>query len=398
MLVLLAALMATSACSGSATDPETLGTPLPDRSDGSPSGSDAGPTGPTDGSSSDGASTPPVPDAFAKGDAFDYAKVKTRSQMVASMLTSFGYATSTLPRAIAVDADGFGYVSVLTGGATQADAESTALDACFVIGGGKPCGLLASADTFAVDESKLAATLTHVLAKPAALTDLPFVAAGVRSAKITAYQALTGVKALAVALDGTVVSVPFASTSAAVATAAEAMRVALERCEMQATFVPCTLFAAGSTAVYDPASPTRAPQVRWTDKTVHMSLPGVTNAIFSSQIVPYLNAVGAGQAGSIFLTNDGAGGDQFGAGNVDPLALAQCQQHADPGATCFKYASQATVVMSPANIAAPKAAGAAHCESMPRTDCAAHHALGCTSSGLRYTTHTGTVTLEMCTF
>lgn len=382
-------------CSGGATDPDAnAGGTTEASSGGGPTGGDGGSSGSSGTSGSSG--MPTGPGAFAKGDPFDYAKVKTRSQMVASMLTAFGYATATTPKAVAVDAEGLGYVRVMPASGTQAEAESAALDACFVIGGAKACGLLASADKFVEDENKLAATLTHVLAKPAALADLPFVTASVRTTKTTAYKALTGFKALALSLDGTVVSAPKSSTNAALTTAAEAKRIALERCEMQATFAPCTVFAEGNDVpTYEPAAPTWAPQIRWTDKVVHISMPGTTDVNFNANVPGYLGQVANGQPGAIFLASDGAGGDQWGSGNVDALALAQCQQRVGPGFTCFKYAAQATVVMSPANIAAPTAAGVAHCESMPRTDCAAHLAMGCTT-GMRYTTHTGSVKLEMC--
>jgi hypothetical protein len=97
----------------------------------------------------------------------------------------------------------------------------------------------------------LAASLTHTLAKPAALTELPFVTVASRSARLATYAALAGPKALAVALDGTVVIVPNANDGGLTG-AAEAKRIALERCEMQATFAPCTLFAADATVVYEP--------------------------------------------------------------------------------------------------------------------------------------------------
>src|ERR1041385_432066 len=121
-----------------------------------------------DASLPDGTADAPA-SAFAAGDPFDYSLVDKRSQMVSTMLTELDYAASTAPRVVAVNADGLGYVSVQPGALTN-DAARTALQACFVIGGGKPCVILAFDNTFQISSTALAnpSSFVATLDKPTA--------------------------------------------------------------------------------------------------------------------------------------------------------------------------------------------------------------------------------------
>ena len=312
------------------------------------------------------------------------------SQMVATMLT--GYAASTAPKAVAINSAGLGFVSIEVGG-TQTDADRTALEACFIIGGRQPCASLASGNTFAVDEVALPSSYTFSLAAPTALIQIPYVTDAARASDITAYSTLNKTKAIAISLDGTVAAIHSTDT---ITNQAEANRIVLERCEMKAKMTPCTLFAEGATIVFDPATTNWAPQIDYARRTVQIDLPGTTAANYASHIPAYLSGLNQGYHGSIYLAADGAGGDawQTNAALADTAALGFCNQYVTAGFRCFKYASDRSIVMGPTSLAA-YATKPVHCDAMPRVDCAAHKSMGC-SAGSFYTTHAGGVALEAC--
>ncbi len=335
---------------------------------------------------------PPPPGPFKAGDPFDYTRVSPSSQMVATMLTGLGYAASTAPKAVAIDSSGLGFASIKVGG-TQADADRAALEACFVIGGGTPCASLASGDTFAVDDSALPSSFTFTLATPTALTQMPYVTDAVRTSDVAAYDAVTTFKAIAISLDGTVAAV---NSTDVVASQAEANRIVLERCEMTAVMTPCTLFAEGSAIAFAPATTNWTPQIDYSRRTVETDLPGTTAANYTAHIPAYLSGLTSGYQGAIYIAADGDGGDAWEttATAAETTALAYCNDYVTAGFHCFEYASDRTIVMGPANLAA-YATTAVHCDSMPRIDCAAHSSMGC-AAGSYYTTHAGGVTLETC--
>jgi len=362
-------------------------------------GDDHGAT--VDGSVAD--STVDVPAGkFNEGDPFDYSLVDKPSQMVSTILTELGYATSTAPRAVAVNPDGLGYVSVQPG-ATTNDVARSALQACFVIGGGKPCALLAVGSTFQIGANALAqpSNFVSTLAKPAALTDIPFVADSVRTGALAQYTAKSGAKAIAVGFDGTAVFVPDAQPVDSIGTQAEANRLALERCEMQSINAPCTLFAAGNTVVLDPTSMQWTAAIDYTRTTVQTNVPGMTVANYNAHMAPYLTGVTQGSQGVTYIAEDGDGGNAWTTSQAaaDTEALGFCNQTVGAGAKCFRYAINKSVVMSPSNLDAIRNHSLAlHCSAMPRQDCATHKAMGCTTSGAYYTTHAGGVRLETCSF
>jgi hypothetical protein len=348
----------------------------------------------------DGVVNPAPPGAYKAGDPFDYGLVVTRSPMVTTMLASLAYATSTAPRAVAVNALGLGYVSVQPSG-TVADAQRAALEACYVIGGRTPCALLAVGGAFAIDSGALATSFSFTLAAPTALGDLPFAPASVRAAVATGYAALTGAKAVAVGLDGTTSIVPTTDATDTVQTQPEAERLALERCEMMSSTAPCTLFARGNTVVLDPAHLRWTPAIDYARTTVQPNPPGMTDANYAAHMVPYLAGVAQGFQGVTYIAWDGNGGNAWttSAATSEQQARTFCEQHVSANGRCVRYALNRSVILTPHDLAAIQRRGLPyHCGAMPRLDCATHKQMGCTTSGSYYTTHAGGVALETCTF
>jgi hypothetical protein len=332
------------------------------------------------------------PDRFEVGDPFDYGLVSPQSQMIATMLASWSYTASTAPKAIAINEHGLGFVSIKPN-SDEGDAERIALEGCFVIGGGLPCTLLARGDAFAVNDHALAVAESYgfLLASPATLADLPFVTTKVRTTDVAAYAAASGFKAIAVSVDGTT-SITHGQV---VGSQAEVNRIMLERCEMQAALTPCLLFATGNTPVLDVSHPSFMPLIDFARTTVQINLPGTTDGNFNQFIPSYLNDVNSGLAGAIFLGPRGQGG-AFTGSNASGNALASCTSHLASGdPPCFQYATGRTITFKATGLAAYKTSVDVHCSAMPRVDCAAHKAIGC-SAGMLYTTHTGSVALEVC--
>lgn len=341
---------------------------------------------------------PPVPGEYQSGDTFDYSLVLKQSQMVATMITQLHYTTSTAPRAIAVNEDGLGYVTVQPG-ATATDVERTALQACYIIGGRKPCALLALDNEFALDGSALNSSFTATLAKPTVLTAIPFVPDRIRTGALVTYTAKTGFKAVAVGLDGTAAFVPTATDS--IGTQAEADRLAMERCEMAATNSPCTMFARGNTVVLDPLAMNWSPVIDYTRTTVAPNIPGMTVANYNAHMVPYLAGLAQGYQGVTYIAEDGSGGNSWRTTSTqaNSEALAFCNQFVVAPAKCFRYATNHNVSFTPSTLdAVHNHSLALHCNAMPRLDCATHARMGCHTSGTYYTTHAGGVALETCTF
>lgn len=336
--------------------------------------------------------------AFHKGDAFDYGKVRAPSQMIVTMLASFGYASSAAPRAVAVNADGLGYVAVKPAAAQQAEAEQAALQACYVIGGAKPCVLLATAGAFAIDETDLAKP-TFVLDAPTALANVPFALAVDAKIALQRYSSIGGKKAIAVSLDGLVVPAPTASGITA-ASDAEASRIALETCEMQAVMAPCTIFAVGNAVAFDPKAANAKLQVPYANTTVKDEVPGLSLAIFTSAIKSdYLANVNGGKQGAIFISRDGNGGYAYGnqLASAQTTARTNCAANASSADACVLYATGSQVVFKPSSIVALAVGGQElACKATPRLDCSQHASIGCAAGGRYYTTHAGGVKLEDC--
>jgi hypothetical protein len=351
------------------------------------------------GSGSESTASPePLPPAFVAGDAFDYSRFPQQTQMVATMLDVFAYASSTAPKAVAVNGDGLGYVAVRPG-ATQDEVELVAKQGCFVIGGAKPCALLARLDSFAVGLNTL--SFDYVMAKPTATGELPFVTPAVAAEAIKAYQSAPNPKAIAIGLDGTIGN-GFAETSGQLrpANGADARRVALERCEMQSRFAPCTLFASAGTVTFDPVAPGLEPVIDYGRRRLENNLPGAVAGAWSIIQSDYLPKLANG-SGAIFLSRRGAGGYYAGASSATAAeneALKLCNDRA-LGEPCFQYATNRNIVFGTKDLrASAPGTVALHCKAVPRASCAAHRAMGCTASGPHYVRDAQTVKLEACVF
>lgn len=336
--------------------------------------------------------------SFAKGDAFNYNSVGNKSQMVQAQLDALGYATYTAgSKAIAINAQGLGYVSRKTGG-TQADANTTALEGCFALGG-SPCALLAVGDVFEVSSTSLPTAYTYSLSAPTAINaaSIPFVMPNLRASIANQYNAATGPKALAISVDGAYVWIT-ASDTTPVTSLAEARRVALERCELNAAITPCTLFAENSTVVMNPAAINRTPIIEYGRTTIGASLPGMKDAHYNQFVSTYLASVnGSTVFGAIYIGSDGSGGMAYNtnANTANTTALDFCNANVNSGYVCYKYATSLTVQSPAPNLIGLKNFPVPHCKSVPRATCAAHKAMGC-ASGLMYTMNGATPALENC--
>ena len=350
--------------------------------------------------SSASSSSTPVPAAvFAMGDPFDYSKVPYQSQMMQALLASFTYppanvagSTSTYYGAIAIAQSGLGWVSTQQA-TTQAGENQTALAGCAIMSG-MPCALLASGNTFALNSTDLDQSFTNTLSPATSLTTNSNPFGPIDATALQNYNALTVSKAIAVSVDGWY---EISGVGSNAASSAEAARVVMEHCELQAIITPCFLFASGDTIVFNPAQLNRSPTIDYTRTTVQTNIPMMSDAQFASTEQNYLSLIPAQQV-SIYLNYLGGGGvgNSPSAATAQANALASCQADPTPGQTCFPYSLNLNILFSAADITAKIQWPEVHCNAVPRTSCADHTAMGCTATGQYYVMSGGVPTLANC--
>lgn len=342
-----------------------------------------------------------------KGDVFNWSLVPGRSQMMNALVSKI-YMPATGPRAIAIAASGLGFVSAPAGG-TQADANRAAQQGCFAITGGQPCALLAAGDRFEVGREELASSYTFTMSPSSATVvaaEIPFVTSALATSTAAAYNASTQAnRAMVVSLDGLLVTVinGAANVNGAVASAAEATRIALERCEMMALISPCIPYAEGAAVRFNPTQINRAGIIDYNKLSPASFLPGQTVANGVAQINNRWNTIPttANAKGMIYISADGRFGVDINTNpaTADANALAACNTGANPNYPCFKYADSTVnpqIAFTGSNLTGKIFSYDVHCNAVPRLSCQHHKNMGC-ASGTRYTIHSsGAVQLELC--
>jgi hypothetical protein len=272
----------------------------------------------------------PTGPAWAKGSPFNYDDLPStmKSQMVRVQLNALGYAGFTGLKAVAITADGLGLVRRGHGTMTQDDVNKNALEGCYAISGGKACSLIAAGDTWNVSGADLATSFLYTLPVPTAINaaSIPFIAPSEATALASAYNAAAMPKAIALSLDGSYFWVAD-TTDKPLANVDEAKRLALERCELGAAAIPCTLFAQDNAVVFNPVAINRALIIDYARTTLMTNIPGMRQSDFTSVMQnDYLKNVGKG--GAVYITADGHGGYVFGlaggAAAIDSTAKANC--------------------------------------------------------------------------
>jgi hypothetical protein len=331
----------------------------------------------------DADSEEPAPGAgFQKNDPFNYASLPKalQQQMVQVQLDVLKYGTyNTGAKAIAINRYGLGFVSLKSSGNVD-EAKLTALEACFAIGGAQPCGLLAVGDVFEVGLSQLTNSFTYNLTAETTLNaNIPFLTLATRTTVFTAYNNATSPKALAISLEGTSNWVAHTENNP-VLNVQEAQRLALERCEMSSILSPCTLYASNNNVVFQPAMINRAPIINYQQAQVSLGIPGMRTAAFNSLIRDtYIPNITPTNFGAIYITAGGAGGYDYNSTSsqsANTRALSNCNSNAN-GKTCFKFAEKLVVENFLPNIKGLTYNRLTHCLVVPRTNCAAHNAMGC---------------------
>jgi len=342
---------------------------------------------------------------FAKGELFSYSSLpdELRTQMFQVQLTELNYMSSSTVKAIAVAANGQGFVRRAGyTGMTQEEMNKAVLEACFVISGGKPCSLLVVGNYFNVSRNDLNNSYTFTMTKPTTIsgTTIPFVRTSLATTIATNYLAAASPKALVVGLDGSWF-IAANTVQAPVSNLQDATRVAMQRCELSTSVVPCTLFATDNTIIFDPLVINRLPVIDYSVTTLTEVIPGIKLGTFTNAIKnDYLSKVnGTSTYGAVYITPDGAASYSYAssASKANADALAGCKQNEQPAFPCFKYATNTAVEPLTPNLTAIKYYSLSlHCNTVPRETCAAHLAVGCPAGGSYYTINAGLIALETC--
>ncbi|NJL24880.1 MAG: hypothetical protein HC902_06710 [Calothrix sp. SM1_5_4] len=341
---------------------------------------------------------------WAKGDNFNYSSLPAnyQSQMVQVQITETAYMTNTGPKAIAISADGLGFVR--HGGMsnqTQAQINQAAQQACYAISGGKPCALLAVGNVFNVSRNDLNNSFTYSLPLSTTVnSNIPFVNANQASAIASSYNAAPSPKAMALSLDGSYFWIAH-STAEPLSSLDEAKRIVLERCELAAATIPCVIYAENASVTFNPLAINRTPVIDYARTEVATNIPGMRQTVFNTVIQnDYLRQVnGTSVFGSIYISADGRGSMSYNssATTADNDAKSRCTQGASAEFPCFKYATNKTIASLTQSLVSVKTYGMnLHCKVVPRASCAAHLALGCPAGGSYYVAQAGSIALQTC--
>lgn len=336
---------------------------------------------------------------WVAGDAFNYPDLPAamQSQMVLTQLVELGYAGYTGPKAVAVSASGLGMVRRALAGVTQAQVEKMALDSCYAISGGQPCMVIAYGNAWKVSRATLNNPFTYKLAAPTTISaaTIPFLAPADAASGASSYNSAATPKAMAVSMDGNYMWVA-QSASSPLADLAEARRLALERCELAAGAIPCTLFAENATVVFTPANVNRTFAIDYARTSVSTNIPGMKAATYNTYVRDNYLLNGGTTMGSIFISASGSAGIYYGTVDAEQQAKSYCESTVSPGLPCFKYAVNAAIQPVAANTASRRIYGLnMHCKVVPRISCAAHRTSGC-PVGQYYTIQSSNVVLTSC--
>ncbi|MGE4131632.1 MAG: hypothetical protein AB7F86_08330 [Bdellovibrionales bacterium] len=341
---------------------------------------------------------PPGEPEFKRGDLFNFEYIPSYAQMIKNLMNVFEYYPYEGAKAVALAANGLGFVSRKKQGAWE-DAKQAALEGCYVISGGQPCTLLAVGYNFVVDHDKLSSSFTFTIPQPSTVSGstLPFLSLDIREAVANGYNAGALPRALAVSLDGAF-SYVVNSTQSAIGSTAEAVRLAMERCEMAAALSPCILFSYDNQVVFNPKVLSLVAQIDYLRTTLSVNIPGLRDQVFSGPITSdYIAQVQGGKHGVIYLSADGRGAYSVNAnaGVAESEAKQSCEA-AQPVNRCFRYAVDMAIQDVRPNLAGVFRFGLdLHCKSVPRASCEEHKKMGC-PPGTYYTTAQGHVDLENC--
>lgn len=321
---------------------------------------------------------------FEIGERFEFERLPLKSQMLEVQINELNYHSYPNAKAIAINALGLGFVSLKASGLIE-EARQTALEGCYVIGGGQPCGIVAEGDSFAFNQIDLPGVLQFVLTKETTLNNkIPLLTFGQRDTVYTNYSARSNPKALAIALEGGYFIVSHTSEKP-VGSIEEARRLVLERCELEMRTSPCILYAENVNVVFEPDRTILKSVIDYNRTTIHTNIPGMRNEIFTNNIQNnYLQNLG-NNFGAIYITSRGAGGmarSTISQEDADSKALDFCNAEIiGTDYVCVKYAQGATIFVDMLTMLKGLSSDPEiHCKVMPRESCAAHKSMGCSGS------------------
>jgi hypothetical protein len=314
---------------------------------------------------------------FKAEDDFNIALVKPLTAMLKTQHQELNYTKFLGAKAIAINKNGIGFVSLKAEGHDE-EAKRTALQSCFSIGRGQPCALLAVGNKFVVSSAELPASYKFFVDKKSILDDdIPFATDSKTDTVLASYKLAKSPKALAISLDGALISVTSDSEVGLNKTIAK--NLALQRCELRASISPCAVYAVNDDVVFDPANMESAPSIDYYRTKVEKSIPGVSPDRFQKMIGnKYLKNLKKSH-GAIFVTKSGEVATAMSSvSQVDAneKARKKCQEFSSRS-SCFQYAEKTRVLNLVTNLSANMFSHKIHCTVVPRRNCQDHVAMGC---------------------
>lgn len=349
----------------------------------------------------------PEPIGFMAGDVFDYERLPNKSQMLDQQIRELNYNSNAQGKAVAINNLGLGFASI--GKATVAEAERTALESCFLLGGQLPCVVVGSGNFFKINQADLVNAYTFTFTvEPAVNSRIPFVTDAARVKIVSEYNAAPAPKALAISIDGAYswinqpANVTVNNTAYSI-TLERITNTALARCEMNAGFNPCFIYAQNSNVVFNLTQLKRTANIDYAKSTIGTAngqqLMGIAPRYYLETLRPnYINRITNTNFGAIYVTRTGGAVGYAvttnNQGAADAAALTMCRGTGTTPRECFKYATKLNIH----NLLAFQSAVARpgiKCRAMVRQSCAAHQAMGCVN-GSFYIMQGGMPNLTNC--
>lgn len=320
---------------------------------------------------------------FSSGDSYVGQTLVSSGSFLDTLIGILGYENySSGGKAIAMAVNGLGYAAFTE--TTNAEAERMAIETCNLLSG-KSCALLVLGDLFVVNSSAAFTSLEYRLDGFTGLTfsrgDIPMSSTRVRnSAVVSNFINAPGHRALALSPTGGAYSVFTTTYSVSIA---EAKRMAVQQCELEASIVPCIIYAVDDEVVFNAEAWIKTNSINFTNNNVAAVTPPASRNNALSLIKEMLADVGQ-EKYAIYITPSGYG--YFGRDETDvDVARAEALSDCESGvhsSRCIPYASSTGVNLSSADLYAKDTYPGLFCKTV-RYNCSAHLKAGC-ASGAQY--------------
>ncbi len=313
---------------------------------------------------------------FSSGERFTGQALVSQGSFLDKLIEILKYETYSQGKAIAMAETGLGYAAFT--GESDDEAERMAIESCNLLSG-QSCALIVSGDLFTVDSTTAFKDLEYRLSGFEGSVfnrdEIPMSSTRVRASYVVNnFINAPGHRALALSPAGGAFAVFTTKNSI---TVEEAGRMALQRCELEASLLPCILYAVDDKVVFKAGSWIKSSSINYSNNNA-AALPPPASREESLNDIKDLIAETKRENYAVYITPSGYG--YFGRHKTDveeakKQALGYCESGAD-SSRCIFYASSKGVHIGPDDLYAKQNYPDLLCKTV-RYNCSAHLEMGC---------------------